>query len=504
MAKPSLPDRIFWPLAFLGLGAARIRYLASPGRILDGDEAILGLMAKHLGELSDVSVFFWGQSYGFSLLETLPAALAFRVFGVGPMVLSLTMFSLFLGGIWLYEGGFRNLAGSPAWSRTLAVGLGLLPVWIIWSFKARGGYLTAFLLGGLLLRLLTSDRFGISKAAVVGGAAALLFFAQPLWLAGFLPLLALPFIPALGSKGVGAKGKEGFVMALAALAVAAPLALLSWASRAYWVPEVVGPFSPARGALIPETLYRMFTGSFHVGESWTPTAVVTWVAFLATAGWLMALLTLGTGAVLRRKGPASLVLTGALLGSVAGAGVLRELEPRYFLQASVLLPAALALWIGTARRRFSGLPRFLSWVGLLALAATAPMVSAAPPPFLPSDTHQEAELRTLIRELEERQVAGVYSMDALLQWQLLFYGNESFPVRFASPVDRRPEYPREVDAALAAGRPVALVGTLRQAEPILGTELGRALEPVGRGYFLMAGVSRPFLESLGFTFLPGR
>ncbi len=157
-------------------------------------------MAKHTATGTELPVFFWGQSYGFSLMETLPAAAAFRVFGVGPLVLFLTMFGLFLCGLWLYEGGFKNITESRAWGRVLTLCLGLLPVWIIWSFKARGGYLSAFILGGLLLRLVTSRGFKGPRACLVGCSVGLLFFAQPLWLVGFLPLLLIPFTRGAGLK----------------------------------------------------------------------------------------------------------------------------------------------------------------------------------------------------------------------------------------------------------------------------------------------------------------
>ena len=91
---------------------------------------------------------------------------------------------------------------------------------------------------------------------------------------------------------------------------------------------------------------------------------------------------------------------------------------------------------------------------------------------------------------------------ALLQWQILFYGDEEIPVRYSSPLDRRPEYPRQVDDALSEGRTVALVGTLEQAEPVLRSPLGRLMEPSGGDYFIMTEVSRPLLESIGFMFLP--
>jgi hypothetical protein len=47
-------------------GVSRLPQLTSPHLLLDGDEAILGLMAKHLAEGREAPIFFYGQAYGLS------------------------------------------------------------------------------------------------------------------------------------------------------------------------------------------------------------------------------------------------------------------------------------------------------------------------------------------------------------------------------------------------------------------------------------------------------
>jgi hypothetical protein len=488
------PDRLFWPLAILGLTTVRLPYLLSPNRILDGDEAILGLMAKHTAYFTEFPLFFPGQSYGLSFMETLPAAAAFRLFGVGSLALSLAMYGLFLCGVWLYESGFRNLSGSRGWSRVLALALGLLPVWIVWSFKARGGYLSAFLLGAFILRLVTAGDFKGHRAFLVGCASGILLFAQPLWLVAFLPLLILPF-----TRGAG--WKEGAVLVAMAVATAAPFAYISSNTQAYWVPEVFGSPSFAALAHLPGTLYRMFTGFFYLNEIRPVPWEVGGIGVVLTAALLLVFLILGARFVRTRDWPHA-VMTLALLASISGVLVLLDLQPRYLLQASVVLVAALALILGRLGVAFSGPPRIVAMLGLLALAGAAPSVSEFRPIHPASGGDLEAGLRSLIQDLRDRGVEGVYSMGGLLQWQILFYGNEEIPARFSSPLDRLPEYPRQVDDAFAEGRAVALVGTMEQAEPVLRSPLGRLMERSGGDYFIMTDVSRPFLESIGFMFLP--
>jgi len=47
---------------------SRLPQLLSPHLMLDEDECVVGLMAKHLME-GHVAVFFYGQSYGFTLVD---------------------------------------------------------------------------------------------------------------------------------------------------------------------------------------------------------------------------------------------------------------------------------------------------------------------------------------------------------------------------------------------------------------------------------------------------
>src|SRR5687768_13604782 len=79
--------------------ASRIPQLASPHLLLDGDECIAGLMAKHLAEGRAFPVFFYGQTYGLALVEAPTAAAVYLVAGMGPLQLKLSMLALWIAGI---------------------------------------------------------------------------------------------------------------------------------------------------------------------------------------------------------------------------------------------------------------------------------------------------------------------------------------------------------------------------------------------------------------------
>ena len=91
--------------------ASRVPQLRSPNLLLDGDECVLGLMAKHLLESREFPIFFWGQHYGLSTIEALAGALFFRAFGVGAVPLKLAMLTLWTTGVLFLFGAWSAIVG---------------------------------------------------------------------------------------------------------------------------------------------------------------------------------------------------------------------------------------------------------------------------------------------------------------------------------------------------------------------------------------------------------
>ena len=98
--KPnSLPDTLY---PYLALGVAFIVLGVSLSfyyfwRIgFSSDTAMIGLMAKSILERGERPVFVWSVGYQGILLEAYATALAFKIFGIGPMTLS------FFNMVWLW------------------------------------------------------------------------------------------------------------------------------------------------------------------------------------------------------------------------------------------------------------------------------------------------------------------------------------------------------------------------------------------------------------------
>ncbi|MBI2756610.1 MAG: glycosyltransferase family 39 protein [Chloroflexi bacterium] len=143
----------FWVAgaALLALGAlVRAAIVASPLGELDGDEAVVGLMARHIAYLGDRPVFYYNQPY-LGSLEAFTAAPLFLLFGSSTPLLKVVPALYSLG--FLVTGVLiaRRLFGTgPA----LATGLYLAfppSMWAVWSTKARGGYAEVLFLGQALL-----------------------------------------------------------------------------------------------------------------------------------------------------------------------------------------------------------------------------------------------------------------------------------------------------------------------------------------------------------------
>src|SRR5215471_9947132 len=97
-------------LLLVGL-ALRLAIIASPLGEIDGDEAVVGLMARHIAFLGERPVFYWGQPY-LGSLEAFTAAPLFRVFDSSTLLLKLVPTAYSLGFLALCAATARQLFGT--------------------------------------------------------------------------------------------------------------------------------------------------------------------------------------------------------------------------------------------------------------------------------------------------------------------------------------------------------------------------------------------------------
>ncbi|MBV8713531.1 MAG: hypothetical protein JOZ65_00545 [Chloroflexi bacterium] len=159
----------------IGLGV-RLAIIVSPLGEIDGDEAVVGLMARHIAFLGERPVFYWGQPY-LGSLEAFTAAPLFRLFNSSTFLLKLVPTGYSLGFLWLAALFARSAFGIGPGLATAAY-LALPPaMWAVWSTKARGGYAEVLFLGqALLLVTLVLAREPNRRLAMLWGLLAGLAF----------------------------------------------------------------------------------------------------------------------------------------------------------------------------------------------------------------------------------------------------------------------------------------------------------------------------------------
>ncbi|HEX5157912.1 MAG TPA: hypothetical protein VFW17_11915 [Ktedonobacterales bacterium] len=142
------PGRV--ALLLLALAAIyRLVLLARGWPALDSDEAVIGLMARHILH-GERPTFFWGQNY-MGPFEAYFAALLFALFGSSSFVLGLSALLLTLGFLatvyWLGRAAYGPTVGLLA----LAWLVISPPIFTLRQLAPIGGYQELLLLGGIIL-----------------------------------------------------------------------------------------------------------------------------------------------------------------------------------------------------------------------------------------------------------------------------------------------------------------------------------------------------------------
>ena len=215
-------------LAVAGVGF-RLWFLASPLGLVDGDEAVVGLMARRALDGS-FEAFFWGQEYGGSQEALLVAALL--ALGVpGRWAMELVPVGLHAGAALLvWRIGLRTLARPGAAAFAAGLCWAGSPALLWWSTKERGFYGFTLVCGLAALLLLLRLSFCEDQVPEKGSRSS-----QNQWVAAGLGLMlglgwwASPQILHFAVPGIvwlAWTGRRRLGEVARTLAVAAPAAVL--------------------------------------------------------------------------------------------------------------------------------------------------------------------------------------------------------------------------------------------------------------------------------------
>jgi 4-amino-4-deoxy-L-arabinose transferase-like glycosyltransferase len=144
-------DPVLWAVMAAAL-AYRITLLATTCAHAHADEAIVGVMARHILDGGERPLFYYGQSYGGGgALEAYAAALAFALFGESTAALKLAPLLFSIATIpATYWVARRVSVDGRLGARLVILFLVVAPPTFEWSIAARGGYVETMFFSMLL------------------------------------------------------------------------------------------------------------------------------------------------------------------------------------------------------------------------------------------------------------------------------------------------------------------------------------------------------------------
>lgn len=474
------------PLIIILCLVSRIPQIVSENLFLDGDECIVGLMAKHFIEGKGIPVFFYGQSYGFSFIEVLVISVSFLIFGISDIAVKVSMLLIWTTGIVFFyltlkEIGFKNNNWAPLLITLLLI---FLPSWAIWSMKARGGYLTAFTLLSLYTYLALNNKLNKSLIVMLssGFLIVIIYYSQALWLAGLLPIVIYQ-LSKLKRTRLIISFLSGVAMGIVVFF------LLKLSASNFWAPSVFkfSSFSIESFSFLPQLIFNHLTGHYSYTDISEPVFIIKLTAFTFT---FLIFTTLSTAVfLLFRKSninPWFYVFCFSVLLTIGYTLFIDRRSPRYLMPISVYSLFAIYFLADHLKKQ-------IAVNAILIIMILLGSVSIYH--FKNYKYESKAELLELINELKTRNIHYVYSEQGLLQWQIMFYSNENIIARYKSSIDRYPEYIEKVDDAFRNNNTtVALTGFIDPNE----TSYSEDRIIVNNSFFIILNPGKKNLSNRGF------
>ena len=268
--------------------ALRVGVWRSPFGQYESDEAVWGLMARHLLD-GEISAFYWGQGYG-GTLEVALTAVPYWLFGSSWVVARLVPIVLTgLAAVLVWRVGRRTI-GEPG-ATVAGVVFWVFPAYLVWkTTRAHGFYGSGLVLTvlALLLVLRLAERRSLPDAALLGLVLGLAWWQTAQIVAVALPALAwLTWRRASVWKDVWAAIPLALVGALPWIASNLRHDWWSFHIEARGVPPYVSRLRGYFSATFPMdvNLRLPFTSEWFAGKLLTGTLYLALLALAAVVGW---------------------------------------------------------------------------------------------------------------------------------------------------------------------------------------------------------------------------
>lgn len=430
----------------------RLPQLLNPEIALDGDEAVHGIMIKHIIAGKEFPIYFKGQSYGLTLFESLFSLPLCYIFGVTTFTIKFSHLLFWVIGAVFFYKALTNLnkTDNQYIPFVLSMILITMPAWGIWSMKARGGYITAFTLTSTVLYMLTNPRLRKTYIfyLVIGILCGVIYEAQKLWLIGLIPVLIVL---------TGYSGKLVKNMLLSSVGTVTSIGVLSL-SKPYLPyghkPVLIGTSAEYYENIkrIPEYIYSVLHGKYYLGLLHPVNVFTALSSYIAII--ILIILLLACAILITKNRRKNLLFFSAIVSiiiTISYTPAARYLEPRFLLPLPALVLLAVQLLINELKK-----VKYVLGVGTatvaIGLIATITFWN-----FQAGRASRTAIYQT-INYLKQHNTRYVFTTYTILDFQLIFYSDEEIIARSAWPPGRFPEYFTEVNEAFYTKQNIAVIG----------------------------------------------
>jgi hypothetical protein len=498
--------KLYIPIIIILCLVSRLPQLCSPNLWLNSDECVLGLMAKHLFEGKGIPIFFYGQNYGFSLIEVLFVSLGYKLLGISALSIKLSILALWIIGVLFYYSAASNIIGTNKKGFWLTLLLIFIPAWAKWSMEARGGYVTAFVVTSIIIFLISQSRANRAKWFFIGIATSIVFLSQRIWVVGLLPILLFKAIEKYKTSNV-INFMSGATFS--ALIVNLSAKFMEGGSNSDFLKIYINfNFRLITDALrFLKLIFVNLTGYYYMEHSFKPDFVTSSIA----AAW-MALIIIGAAIqIIQIKNKNYNAWARILFFSTAFTIIFIPLLDSPFFGYRYMLPLSgfMILWIGVVisdyaskNIRLKGALVILLFV--LIISGVYSLINFRNFTFLPrinipcEVTSEEKMMSSFVKYLKDNDIKYTFSLEPLVGWCVMFYSKEEVLSRCTEPYDRYPEYPLRVDKALQEGKKTAIIGYAHDIPKYL-LKKPKNIIVIGTRYFIYPNPDRELLVALGLT-----
>jgi hypothetical protein len=466
VAAPGLPKRasgrreigLLTIVAGAGL-AARVWILVNSGQ-LTSDEAVPGLMARHILTTHELPVFFWGQDY-FGATESYLIAGMFALFGAWPWLLFVPALLASLALIPLAFSLANELGPRPA-GLIAAVPMTIAPPLLARGLVSSGGgfslgfaLMFAALLCAINVRTSCGARFRwLSLFALSAG------FAMWIWQPAVISLLVVLLVVLVRTPKLRNAGRLSLALWPLIVGLAPPLtynALHGWPTL-FAVLKKTDEAALAGDTLIAQvqSFASLALVSLGGGDDSLGGAVGLQSALLAVGLLVGPFVTLRSGG--RRLANLELVLA-----FIVTTTLLAYQGSRYLVPLDVTACCLFGVLVATVAQAVSKRPTLAAiacvlvfgWANLSAYGAAAALLTTP-------DLGSIAETQTAIAALQARGLTTGYA-DYWAAYPITYLSDEhivvapGLPFFWRARTDRYPQYTRLVDGIADPARVFALV-----------------------------------------------